>query len=263
MATTATATPNPDNAAVTLDVTWTGADEVKIERKVEGGKYVPIRSGLEIPLDAGDHVIVDDYEAEMDVALTYRVTQSVPAPGAGVNPIIITGVILPSQGWSWLKDPALPSRNLRLDEVQNIETEIFASRAGVFDVVDRARPVVVAALRRDRVSELIVTTQTESQRGRMEKLLSSGQILLLTTPAAYAWGNDYVHVGDVSEARIGLADEPSRRWTLPITVVDRPASLAYAPATMTWGDVVAEWVTWADLLEDVLTWDDLINTAPE
>src|SRR6185312_5571372 len=116
----------------------------------------------------------DDSEAEMDQVLTYRMTQTDPTTTA--DPIEITGITLASNGWSWLKDPALPTRNVRLDEVTNMEVATFASRAGIFDVIDRPHPVVVAALRRDRVTELDITTATEDQRLAMEYLLSSGQI---------------------------------------------------------------------------------------
>jgi len=255
-----TATPRPTFSTVSLDIDLPGANTVRIERKVAGGKYMPIKSGLEIDL-VGGIATVDDFEAEMDQVLTYRMIQVDPVSSA--DPTVITGITLASNGWSWLKDPALPTRNVRLDEVTNMEVETFGSRAGIFDVIDRAHPVVVAALRRDRVTELAITTATEDQRLAMEKILSTGQILLLSTPAAYAWGNEYVHVGDVTETRVGVADEPTRRWALPITVVDRPFALSYQPASMTWADVVSDWATWSDLIDEVNTWQELIDVVPQ
>lgn len=254
------ATPRSSFSCVSVAVDWPGATQVRIERRVEGGKYTPVKSGLETDLVNGK-ITVDDYEAEMDQVLTYRVMQV--APDGNADPIVVTGISLASMGWSWLKDPAIPSRNVRLDEVTNIEVETYASRAGIFDVIDRARPVVVAALRRDKSTQLDVTTATEAQRQAMELILSTGQILLLSTPAIFAWGNEYVHVGDVTESRVGVADEPTRRWALPITVVDRPIALSYQPAAMTWADVVSDWVTWSDLIDSVDTWQDLLDVVPQ
>ena len=261
MAGTTTIIVYPDRACITLTFDWPGVSTLRVERRaaIAGSRFTPIRSGLDIDLVAGKATI-DDHEAEMDVEVTYRITQI--SPTTTEAPVLMGPYTLPSSGWSWLKDPALPFRNVRLDEVTNIETETYTSRAGVFDVIDRARPVVVAARRQDRTTELNITTSTNSQRSSMLNLLASGQILLLSTPADYGWGNAYVHVGDVTESRLGLADEPSRRWALPITVVDRPASLSFQPAIMTWSDVVHDFVTWSDVLDDVPTWDDLVQGVP-
>lgn len=253
-------TVRPEFSCVSLALDWPGATQVRVERRTADSRYVPVKSGLEIDL-VGGKAVVDDYEAPMDVELTYRMMQVVPASSA--DPVVVTGVTLASNGWSWLKDPAIPSRNVRLDEITNMEVETYASRAGVFDIIDRSRPVVVAALRRDRTTQLDITTATEAQRQAVELILSSGQVLLLSTPIAYAWGNEYVHIGDVTESRVGVADEPTRRWVMPITVVDRPIALSYQPATMTWADVVGDWPTWSDLTAEVDTWQDLIDAAPQ
>lgn len=254
-----TPTVRPEFSCVSLAVDWPGATQIRLERKTDDSRYVPVRSGLEIDLVDGK-VVVDDFEAEMDVNLTYRAMQV--APPSSADPLVVTGIVLSSNGWSWLKDPAIPARNVRLDEVTNIETETFTSRAGIFDVIDRSRPVVVAALRRDKSAQLDITTATEAQRTAVELILSTGQVLLLATPAAYSWGNEYVHIGDVTESRIGVASETSRRWTMPIVVVDRPYALSYQPAEMTWADVVGDWATWSDVIDEVDTWADLIVAVP-
>lgn len=268
MAATVDVTVRADTSCITLKFTgWTGVKTVTVERRATGERYVPARSGLEFDLDvdAGGNPLgtgtLDDYEAPMDVPVTYRITQVDPVTVA--DPTVIGPYTLPSQGWSWLKDPALPWRNVRLDEVGNVAVETFASRAGVFDVIDRARPIVVAARRQDRTTELVLTTAAESQRQGMLNILSSGQVLLLATPAAYGWGNDYIHVGDVTETRLGTAAEPSRRWQLPLTVVDRPVSLSYRPARMTWADVVSDYPTWSDVIDDNATWSELIGSVPQ
>lgn len=252
-------TVRPEFSCVSLAVEWTGATRIRLERKTPEGRYVPVKAGLEIDL-VGGKAVVDDFEAEMDVELTYRAIQVTPTSSA--DPVILSGVVLPSNGWSWLKDPAIPARNVRLDEVTNIETETFTSRAGIFDVIDRSRPVVVAALRRDKSAQLDITTATEDQRKAVELILSTGQILLLATPAAYSWGNEYVHIGDVTESRIGVASETSRRWAMPIVVVDRPYALSYQPAEMTWADVVGDWATWSDVIDEIDTWADLVVAVP-
>lgn len=259
--------PYIDRSCITLTFSgWTGVKTLTVERAAEGARFVPARSGLDFDLDidTGGTPLgtgaLDDYEVPMDVAVTYRITQIDPATTE--DPLTLGPYLLSSGGFSWLKDPALPFRNVRLDEVTTIEVETFASRAGIFDIIDRSRPIVVAARRQDRTTQLDLTTASEAQRLTMVSLLSTGQVLLLSTPGAYGWGNEYVHVGDVTESRIGVATEATRRWTLPITVVDRPVSLSYPPAVMTWSDVVADWATWSDVISDNASWSTLIHGVP-
>jgi hypothetical protein len=102
-------------------------------------------------------------------------------------------------------------------------------------------------------------TLTDAQRRSMVDLLASGSVLLLQTPPAEI-GSIYIHIGDAGEERIGLVREQSRMWTLPITVVDRPAGLANANTTdRSWRKVRTTYLTWGDLIATGKTNQQLLD----
>lgn len=236
---------------------------VKIERRDPGAPWVTIRAGSSVATTAGAGS-ADDYEAPLDSLVQYRLTQVAPAGAESITTQQI--YTLPSNGCAWLKDPAYASRNQRLDEITSLTPTTRTARAGVFSVIDRPNPVVVAARRQGWTADLVVTTSTIDQREGMYELLSRGQVLLLSLPPLWGARNTYVHVGDVVETRLGLAANPSRSWTLPLTAVDRPSTLATMPQGMRWIDVQFKYATWQDLSDavaaDGLTWDQLMEMEP-
>lgn len=256
---TIVATPEPEAARVKLDITFTNTavTAVKVERRDPGAPWLIIRSGTSVAATAGA-VTVWDAEAPFDTVVTYRVSQVTPT-GSETGEV---STLVGSVGVTWLKDPAFPSRSLPLNEVTALPEVTFASRSGVFAVIDRPRPIVVAARRESWTGTLRFTTTTSAERTRVHDLLARGQVLLLATPAAYGIGNQYVHVGDAVEERVGLVTEQSRRWSLPLTNVDRPESLAVAPRGLRWVDVKFKYPTWGDLLATGMTWDQLLESEP-
>jgi len=260
---TLVATPVVSAAKVDLDVTFTNTAVLtcRIERLDPSGEWIVIRAGEgQIDLTNGA-AHVEDYEVPLDAAVSYRVTQLTPAGAESATSAVVT---VASGGWSWLKDPMVATRNLRLTEVTNIETLTFTSRAGAFAVLDRARPVVVASRRADFTGELRCTTATEAERLAMEDLISRGQILLLSTPQvpSYGFGHRYVHVGDVTQSRVGIGPEPTRAWVLPITAVDRPAVLATTPLGIKWSDVATGYLDWVAVVADNASWTELVESEP-
>lgn len=214
-----------------------------------------IRGGDAFAFFAGAEISFDDFEVPLDTWVYYRISGGDEEATSG-------WLAVASGGYSWLKDPGYPSRSLRLDEVTSIAELTRTSRAGVFNILDRPEPVVVAARRSAATGELVCHTSTTAQRQAMLDLLSRGQVLLLSTPAGYGFGNCYVHVGDAKEARVGLAMEQTREWTLPLTIVQRPLGLATQPLGMRWADVVYTYTAWSDLLATGMTWAQLLEASP-
>jgi hypothetical protein len=241
---TIVATVRPD-AGVLLDITFaTSVTAIRLSRLDPSGFTTLIRAGDPVTLVAG-HALVYDYEAPLDVEVSYNATQVTP-PGSETA---ASNTVTVAQGekYSWLKDPGTPSRNLRVPVTTSIEDLTASARAGTFDIINRASPVVVSAMRKAPQGQIVVHTNTDTERQYMWELMRRGQVLLFQTPAKYAWGSQYIHVGDVVEARVGLAMEPARRWTLPFTIVDRPAGLATAPPGTSWTDVKGAYTAWGTM----------------
>jgi hypothetical protein len=254
---TITATPDTTTASIYLDIDFTAAVTVaKIERQDPVSPWVPIRAGLNYQFVAGSpKVPVYDYEAPFDVEVSYRVTQVTPA---GAETASVT-TMLPSADQTWLKDPSFPSRNVLLREVTELPELTYVARSGVFAIIDRPKPVVVAAKRQAWTGTLAFTTGTDGERTRIYDLLQRGQVLLLATPYNYGLGNVYVYAGDATESRVGVVTNPTRKWSLPLTVVDRPESLSLTPLSIRWVDVKLAYPTWGDLAATGKTWNQLVE----
>lgn len=263
MANTVTAVVHTDVASATVTVTMDApVTSIRLERADENGDRTIVRSCNSVLLTAGAFSI-DDFEVPLDQDFVYVATQTVPTSGTPATVTSATYVVA-SNGATWLKDPAMASasRNLRIDEVESLASVSREAAAGVFSIIDRRYPIVVASARHGWAGDFTFHTASLSQRGTLVELLTRGQVLLLSTPDGYGIGNVYVHVGDVTEDRVtGVGKEQSRKWTLPMTMVERPPILSTEPLPMRWVDVIYNWATWGDLKNDpaVATWGDLLK----
>lgn len=261
MAVAITTTLDPALARIRLSINMglNTITKILVDRKTSGESWVTLRAGASYA-SPGGIAAIDDYEAPFDTPVIYRATQVTPV---GATTGLSAWATLPSQQETWLKDPAYPTRNMRLDEVTSLEEMQFVSRAGVFAVIDRPRPVVVAARRAEWTGVLSLTTATDDQRIKMDDLLKRGQVLLLSTPKNYGIGNMYVHVGDVQQTRVTpLVTEPTRQWQLPLTAVDRPEAISTMLPGITWADVKAKYPTWQALTDTDMTWNQLLESTP-
>ena len=259
MANTVAATVDQVSSFVRLqiqfDPTVTG---VQVQRQDPDGWTDVIRAGSTVTLSGG-FAVVYDYEAPLDVPVSYVVTQVVPASGtpAKATSAVVT---VKSFGYTWLKDPGLPSRNVRLEEVGGIAEVTRPARSGVFHIIGRSHPVVISARREGQQGDFVFTTATDAQRQDIVDLVSRGTVLLLQTPAGYSVGSVYIHVDDVTETRLtGVGTETSRRWTLPFTEVDRPTGLATAPLGTTWAVVKATYQDWQALKDTQMAWYEVLE----
>lgn len=260
MAIVVTATPDPTSGAIAVHATVdAGITAVTVGRNDPSGFQQLLRYGSSVPV-VGGVVDVLDYEAPMDVPVTYVVTQLTPTGnGSGTS----ASVTLQSKGKTWLKDPSYPTRNFVVPVVTSIQQLTRPARAGVFEIIDRATPIVVNSVRGSGRGTLVCYTLTDDQRAQMVDILARGTVLLLQSPPAYGWGSVYVSVGDAVESRVGLAYEQSRMWTLPFTVVDRPEGVSTAPVVdKSWQAVKTKYGTWGDLIATGKTNDQLLQEGP-
>jgi hypothetical protein len=133
---------------------------------------------------------------------------------------------------------------------------------GVFWIHGRTNPIVVSGRRRAVGTSLVVNTETADEERALWDLLDDGSTLLLTAPAGFGWGSQYVAVGEVPAARNSpIGTVATRIWTLPITVTDRPEGLSAAGVGNSWADVATHYTTWRILDDTKLTWRDLLNSV--
>jgi hypothetical protein len=235
--------------------TGSAVTAVTIGRQDPGGFQQILRYGDAVPIVDGK-LHIEDFEAPLDVPVYYTAAQQAPA-GSEVG--VSNTVIVPSQGRTWLKDPSYPSRNMVVPVMTSVVNLTRAAQAGIFPILNRPSPVVITTVRAGPEAVITLHTLTDEQRKAMVNILASGSVLLIQT-APNELGSIYVHVGDVVEERVGLVQEQSRRWTLPVIVVDRPAGLANASTLdRSWRKVRTTYLTWGDLIATGKTNQQLLD----
>lgn len=251
-----TATADAANSRIILSVTGASGATGYIRRANPDGSANTVRNGEPATFTSGawsDY----DYEAPMDLAVTYQVLSSDQTTVQATS----SSVTLPSNDKSWLKDPTLPALNfvVKVTSMGDLSRDL---PIGVFYVAGRRYPVVTTAQRFVPTGDLVCYTETFAERQAMLDILSSGRVLQFATPDGYGWGTYYVAVGAVTEHRqTPIADNPVRVWTLPLTITDRPAYVSSAASGNTWGDVVSNYATWADVIRLKATWNDLVSAV--
>lgn len=252
MADTLTATIDQAHAEVDIRLSWTSTPVPRtatIERvNVDDGTVMSVRNADPATLVAGEWVGTD-YEAPLDQSFYYRAT-SPDRPG-----VILTSptYTMASGGTSWFKHPGKPSLNMPVI-VHKPPDWGRPVKSGLFDILGRTRPIAVTMRRNSERGDLIVVTRTENERLNMLALLEDGIPLFWSTPAGYGVGNVYISIGDVTEVRpSGLGYESARKFTLPITVVDRPSGSVLATGN-TWANVLSAYATWRDFLDTEQQW---------
>ncbi|MFI8084360.1 hypothetical protein ACIF6L_26600 [Kitasatospora sp. NPDC086009] len=252
-------TPAGYGAAVHLQgLTTGGRTRWGLWRTGPDGAQTPVRGyggDLAAETTTGAVTVVEDYEAPLDVPVTYYVKAWTPP---GTDTVTYTSapvtVAHPSELGVVLKDPSIPSRNL-VATVVTVPTWQRQARQGVHNVRKRVRPVILTDVRASRTGTLVLSTQTDAERAAVWWLLESGHTLLAQWPASWGLEDIYVQVGDAEEGRLSeYAPQPDREWTLALTEVDRPIGGLIGSAGRTWQTVKDGYATWGDVLSHYKTW---------
>jgi hypothetical protein len=225
-----------------------------VARVSRDGVVANVRDAEPAELDAENKWVGFDYEPPLDIPFYYFAT-STAAPG---ETVLSAEILLASGGRTWLRHPGRPALSTQLTLVRGpalsrpIET-------GVFNVQGRSRAIAVTARRQSERGTLEIDAATEAENLAIVALIEDGATLLLTTPAGAGLpGNMYVVLGEATEERYtGYGFEPSRRWSIPFIVVDRPEGPA-APFGNSWSDAFGGYASWHALLVGEETWSDLL-----
>lgn len=187
-----------------------------------------------------------------------------------------TTTITPSlDGKIWLKSIKYPFLN-RWIEVLAWGDISRAARTGVFPVKGRSNPIAVTDLRSSQQFELTIATRNRSdpsfnamtEARDLDLIFASGGTMFVHVPAGSPVPGGYVAIGDVARKDISFNQNVHKRFTLPCTVVAKPAP-EIVGTTMTWRTVerlygsytqlLASNPSWVELLALVGSADDLVN----
>ncbi len=241
------------HGGATLPRTWSfsnvriielgGDDTNTISRVTPDGASTMVRGTPVYPSDGV--VVVWDTEAPLNTSVYYLMTNSVTVTGVPTsNTVSVTGA---GGDIGWLKDPLLPSNNVQLNFTSvarqlcdtgsggviltNIDTEALDDNNGVWPIINVARPTVNVLLRSAATGALELTTLTLADQRALRTLLTTGHVILVQLPTAYAWapdtyGSDYVAVQSIKVSRPDLQDlrHQQRIFALPYALVNAPAN---------------------------------------
>lgn len=179
-----------------------------------------------------------------------------------------TVVIVPSNGYGWLRDPARPANSVRLDPTRRQSVTILRPpsggpagvaylglgpltgklAAGLF-VVNNARfPVPVARTRIAPAFDLSLLARGIADRDALNILLAPGAQTLLQVPAVYNEPDRYLQPSDVPYGPLGPDQRRGERaYKFNVQEVDRPSG----PSAGTTGERIA------DLANHYSTWGAL------
>jgi len=139
--------------------------------------------------------------------------------------------------------------------------ETYAAGGGVLAAENRPRYIPVIRPRRDASSTATFFTRRFTDRDSLKATLFPGTVLFLQAPPAYGISDRYIHIPEDYAIDRALPDHriQHRVFTLPHSVVDRPAGPANGPCRSRIRDLCNIYATWTAINVAGLTYQDLIE----
>lgn len=181
-------------------------------------------------------LVLADYEVLFGTPLLYRATS------AGQNADATTVV---DEDRAWLRSVLSPALSVPV-MIEDLAATGRAARTTLHLPAGRRNPVAVTDTRAGRTGGAGLVVFEQADADALDTLLGSGDVLLLTAPAAWHAGPLYLVAGDVTVERVGGARSGVRRVSFDWTEVDPPPGFVVPPA-QTWGQVRARGLRWTDL----------------
>ena len=200
-------------------------------RRVQGGGWELVRGGV-VDVQAGRMVRpVDDYEFPSGVDLDYRI-EGVSSGGVVQQSATVRRLSVADE--VWLKFITQPALNRRLEFMGRSDIS-RPSRTAVYDVQNRADPVVVSDVHSSRRFTIRVKTETAQDTDALDHALSQGLPCYLQVPAGINCPSVYAVVGDYSFEPPALKSARNV-WTIPLIEVSAPPASIVSPGA-TWQPV--------------------------
>lgn len=215
---TATAEPTATPPRVRLDIT-TNKTSLTVYRVAADGSKTPVRTydGGPLPL-AGTTAVLYDPEALFGKAYTYTTDDTATTASASVTV---------SASVPWLVHPGVPTRSVPV-EIADMSDRQAPANQSVRYPLNRRYPIVANDGQRKADSyTLTLRTDGQDELDALADLLDDLSPLLLNVPNDPTWvdlSSEYIAVGDLTRANPGgFVQFEKRTWSLPCSVVDRPA----------------------------------------
>ena len=168
-----------------------------------------------------------DYEAPNGVAAQYRARAARISGGVSITSAWVLSNVATWRddaacSGMWLKDPAHPSRNMRLDAQQ--PDVLYDRPVGVFRPIGSRFPVVVSDVLQAGSTTMTIVTRTDGDAARLRQIVQAA-VLLVQTPSVAGWqyGSRYAAPGALQEAHTSPSHlSQVRVWTLALVEVARP-----------------------------------------
>ncbi|WP_331445871.1 hypothetical protein [Streptomyces xanthochromogenes] len=258
-----------DTASATLTLRELSlGDYITIWRQLADGTRTLVRGSaglIQGQLITGAELVIEDYEAPLGTPFFYYV-ETRDSTGALIEQRTSVSVSLDASDpdYCWLKDPSLPSRNLRLLVSKGPSWQRSVEQSA-YRIRGRRNPVILTDVRAGYEGTLEIYTQSDDERDALNALLDTGSVLLWQAAPGLGVTDTYVMVGQTAEARGDApADDPWRTWTLPLTQTDMPITVGVSgSAGRTWQDILAENSTWQSVLDKYATWGDVLLNRPK
>jgi hypothetical protein len=260
------ATLDEPRDAVRLEVTGLSpalGTYLTITRRTATGAPVGVRGAVMHSFTGTTSYVTRDYEAPLDVPLTYELT-TYNAGGVVVSTGVVDTITVEFGDCdAWLVDLARPTNSLEV-EIESMRELDFGIPVGVHRVLDRPAPVLTSLAAWTPSTELITLTETLGERDQTRRLLGSGYPFLLRTSPELGIGNVYFGPTEFIEERfLTLGRAPQRRFRIACVVVDRPDPSIYVPiAPNTYANVKASYATYQALKDTGLSYDEVAYAIP-
>lgn len=249
---TATAVAAGDPPRVDLSLSWTGAEEITIQRVDPDGRTRPVRNAEPADLTSGAWTGAD-YESWFGESTVYQATSGSATIDAAAVSLDVDTV--------WLRHPGTPtlSQQIRFEGWSDLVRPVTQA---VLEPLGRLYPIVITdGKRKSPRTTMTVRALTLTELDEVLALFADAAVLLLDVPPGKGYGitHHYIAAGDLTEARLnpGIYASETRTLTMPVIVVDRPAGGDQAPRT--WATVLTEASTWAELMDMYDTWADVLT----
>jgi len=246
-----------------LDLTGVpaGAATYTITRTSPSGNTAGVRGAVDAPVSIPEQ-IAHDWELPFGVDLAYQ-AEIFDAAGTVLGTAAATFRLDWADCDAWFVDLARPTNSLAQVIVSMTELT-FEVAASVHRVLNRRAPVLTSLPAWTPSTELIMLTETLSERDQMRALLGAGYPFLLRTAPIMGVGNLYLGIlGFVEERFISLGADPKRQFHIQCVQVERPDPALFVPTPpMTYQQVNDSWASYAALKAAVGTYDQLAYTFP-
>ena len=228
---TVTATPNNTTAAIGLVVTRNTSSPVwqtmDVQATYDGGAtWAFVRGATNVAVN-GDTITFTDWEAPNGVPAQYRARAARISGGVSITSAwVLSNVTMwrddAACSGMWLKDPARPGRNMRLDAQQ--PDVLYERPVGVFRPIGATYPVVISDVLQAGSTTMTIVTRTDGEAASLRQIVQAA-VLLFQTPSVAGWqyGSRYAAPGALQEAHTNPAHlSQVRVWTLALVEVARP-----------------------------------------